>query len=262
MRRVVGVLAVGLLGLVGCGDDDDDADSTNESSQTSPSTDSADTAAAADSTASTSAMTSMPPESTTVAEDRAAAALLTPAELTGWTVQPEDDDDDDDDLSFDAPECATLKALDDGESLENDAETTLLSPDQATQVMEHVTAGEAGAAQQAFDAFAAPETATCLSSLFTASLSEPGAMPEGVTLSAVEFAQEPLTAGDQAIGYVATITVTGEETGITAPIGIRFDSVRTGEAIALVLTITTPGGAPVDAAALIAAAGEKLAAAA
>ncbi|MGD9999517.1 MAG: hypothetical protein AB7L17_02445 [Ilumatobacteraceae bacterium] len=266
MKRLCGVLAVGVLGLAACGGDDDGGAATTDGVDTTAAA-SATTAvmppdsSSVDSTSSAPNTSGAAPESTTANEGRAAAALLTPTELTGWAAQPEDDDDDAE-LAFDPPECAQLQAVEDLPGMEDDAEVKLVSPDTATEVNEQVTVGDPASVQTAFDTFADPQTATCLTTLFTTLLSQPGAMPDGVTLSGIQFAQQPMTGGDQAVGYVATITVTGEQTGVTAPIAIRFDAVRTGDAIALLMTITTPGGAPVDAAVIVAAAGEKMRAAA
>jgi hypothetical protein len=261
MKRLCGVLAVGVLGLAACGGDDDGGAATTEGVDTTAAASATTEGMPSDSTGSAPTTSGAAPESTTANEGRAAAALLTPTELTGWAAQP-DDDDDDAELEFDPPECAQLQAVEDLPGMEDDAEVKLISPDTATEVNEQVTVGDPASVQTAFDTFADPQTATCLTTLFTTLLSQPGAMSDGVTLSGIQFAQQPMTGGDQAVGYVATITVTGEQTGETAPVAIRFDAVRTGDAIALLMTVTTPGGAPVDASAIVAAAGEKMRAAA
>ncbi|MCU1360334.1 MAG: hypothetical protein JWN99_1623, partial [Ilumatobacteraceae bacterium] len=167
---------------------------------------------------------------------------------------------DDPESGFTAPECAALQALQTTPGLDDDASVTLTSPDGKTEVDENVTVGDHTIIAAAFQTFADPATAACLTATFTQLLSQPGALPDGVTLTGLEFAQQPLAAGIEAVGYVATITVTGEATGASAPVGIRFDAVRAGQGIAVLSTISSPGAAPIDSLAVAVAAGQKLAA--
>jgi hypothetical protein len=277
MKRAMTLIAVGAFVLVGCGSDNEtlppaestaesatDATSASTPAETVPPTEAPTTTAAPEPTTTAAPAPSTnaaPTESTTPNEGRAAMAALTPQDLPGWSVGPADEDDDDEHSEFDIPECAVLQALEDVPGLEDDFDAALVSPDGKVELDENVTVGDPAIVQSAFDAFADPSTAGCLTAIFTSLLSQPGVMPEGVTMTGIEFAQQPMVGGDQAIGYLATITVTGTATGVSAPIGVRFDAVRTGPAVAVLTTISTPGAAPVDAAAVIAAAGAKLAAA-
>jgi hypothetical protein len=274
MKRALTAVLLGAIVIAGCGDDDEPSSASQgaDSSIADESPDSATpatetvtpttAATATTATATSDAATTVPattaaPVSTTENEGRAAAALLTPADLPGWTQTP--DDDDDSDFEFTGPECAGLEQLDDLPGMDDDADTTLVTPDGKVEVNEGVTVGDPANLQTAFDLFADPSTANCLTAVFTAILTQPGQAPEGVTITGVQFAQAPLAAGEQAVSYVATLTFTGNESGVSAPLGIRFDAVKSGGAIALLVTTTGPGAAPVDPAALAATAGTKLA---
>jgi hypothetical protein len=271
MKRALTALALSAMVVAGCGGSDDAAPASAAStpapeSSTAPapdaaaSTTGAPTTAAATTAAPTTAAptTAAPTESTTVNQGRAAAALLTTTELTGWTQGPADEDDSD--LQYDAPECAALQQIESLPGSDDDADTTLIAPDGKLQIDENVTVSDAATVQTVFNVFSDPVTADCLTALFTTLLSQPGATPEGVTITGIQFAQEPLTGGEQAVGYVATLTFTGTETGVSAPLGFRFDAVKQGEALALLVTTIGPGADPVDPAAIAAAAGAKLAA--
>ncbi|MCU1360333.1 MAG: hypothetical protein JWN99_1622 [Ilumatobacteraceae bacterium] len=281
MKRLLTSIALGAFVLAGCGSDSGSSssgataapqsiatDAVSSVAPTTPATEGSTavpaTVAAAPTTAAPAAVptTVAPTESTNVNEGRAAMGALTAQDLPGWTQQPsEQDDDEGDDSEFTAPECAALQALDNVPGLEDDYDVTLMSPDGKTEVDENVTVGDAADVQNAYDVFADPATAACFTATFQALFAEPGSLPDGVTVTGIEFAQQPLTAGDQAIGYLATITVTGEATGVSAPVGVRIDAVRKADAVALISTISTAGAAPVDAAAIAAVAGTKLAAA-
>jgi hypothetical protein len=258
MKRYLLAPALAGLLLVSCGGDDDGGTSDTTPAAASAGTTATTAAPAATTAAPATTAASSVPASTTANEGRAATLTLAAADLAGWTMAPSDDEDGSDGPDYSVPECAKLQALGESPQLQDDAEVALLAPDGKTEVDENVTVGDPAAIQAAFDTFAAPETATCLTAMFTKELSQPGAMPEGVTFGGIQFAQQPLTGGEQAVGYVATITATGTQTGITAPIGVRFDAVRAGDAIAVLTTLTTPGAAPVDPAAVATAAGQKL----
>lgn len=246
--RLVAPIAAAILLLGACGSDDDGSDSTAGSVSSSPAGSTAETAG------NPSTTSAAPPS-------KATAALLTAADLpAGWQATPDDDDDDSSDEDFTAPECAALAALDDDAALQDDDSVNLVAPDQMTTVVEGVTVAAPDAVKRAYDVFASDATIPCFNTTFTAQLQEPGALSAGLTIDGVTFAREALQAGEEAVGYVATVTVTDTKTGITAPIGVRVDAVRATNAISLLITISKPGAEPVDAVALAAAAGKKLAA--
>src|SRR5688500_1816320 len=96
-------------------------------------------------------------------------------------------------------------------------------------------------AKRGYDAIAADATTACLNATFTTQFQQPGALPAGVTVDGVTFAEQPLAAGEEAVSYVATVTLKGTQTGVTAPIGVRIDVIRAASAVSLVATIAKPG---------------------
>jgi hypothetical protein len=278
MRRVaIGTMLVLACVAVGCGSDDkassttaaaavttavgaaSTASATTAPSETTaaPTTAPGTTAAQGATTSVAGASSSAAPTSTTPNEGKAAASLLTAQDLPGWKVQA-DDGSDDSGLDFAAPECADLKAIGDDPKMQDDASVGLVAPDEQTFVQEQVTVGDPASVQNAFNVVKDPKTATCLTALFTAALQQPGLLPAGVSISGLQFAQQPLQGGEEAIAYTSSIGVTGGNANTSAQLGLRFDAIRTGGDIALLFTIALPGGAVVDPAAVATAAAGRL----
>lgn len=110
--------------------------------------------------------------------------------------------------------------------MQDDASVTLVSPDKQSEVQENATVGDATSVQHAFDVVNDLKTASCLTALFTAELQKPGQLPEGVSVSGLQFTQQPVQAGDQAVGYTSSIAVTGGNANTSSQLGLRFDAVR------------------------------------
>lgn len=181
---------------------------------------------------------------------------MTTTDLPGWAIQPANSDNAAD-TPFNSPECAALKALNGNPALNDDASEDLVSPDKHVQISESVTVSDEANATKALDALSAPNTATCLQQVFTMALQQQQ-LPEGVSIAGLQFQQQPLQAGDQAISYIGSLGVTGGNAGTGEQLGLRMDAIRTGGNIALMFTIALPGGATIDPATIAAAAAAHL----
>ena len=263
LRWSAAVCVTALL-VTSCGDDDEGGSDTTaaESEESSASTPASSVGTPTTASTPTTAATSAPDSTTAgdaeTASPEAQAALLTPDDLQGWSVVP---DDDDEDPEFSAPECAAVQALDDDPAMQNEANIDLVSPDGGTRVTHSVVIGEPEVVDRAFAVVADPNFPACLNAAFTGLLSRPGQLPDGVTLAGVEFASEPLQAGDAAAGHAGTVTLTGPD-GTTQTVNVRMDAVRAGDAAGLLITLASPGAAPIDPTEIAVAAATRMAAAA
>lgn len=260
-RRLTGTMVLlASVGLLGCGSDNGGAGAstppvaTADAEAESTTSEVSSTAAMTTTAATETTAAPLSVSETTPGQAIAATALLTTDDLPGWTVVPPEGDDTGG-VVFDQPECADLQALETDPGLQDDASGKLVSPDGATLLQQGVTVGDPAAVQRAFDTFAAPTVATCLQAAFTAALQAPGQLPAGASLDSVELTQQAITAGDQAIGYAGTVTLSGAG---TATVGLRVDAVRHAGAITLLITIAGPLAQPTDPAAIATAAAARL----
>jgi hypothetical protein len=217
-------------------------------------------ASATTSLAASTATTAPGSTSSTVAGSRAVDGLLTVKDLPpGWKAGAPSAGDDSSDTEFDTPECAALKALDDQPGLEDNASVDLTAPDEATSVTESVVVAVEADAQRAYATAAAPATAQCLTSLFRAAFGAPGQLPQGTTLERVDIHPAARHAGDEAAGFEGVIAVKDTASGTTVEVPVRFDVVRAGGAVGLLLFVAEPNAAAVDADGVLTAAATKLA---
>ncbi len=199
--------------------------------------------------------------STSPASDsRAVDGLLTAADLPpGWKAGTPSVGDDASSTEFDVPECAALDALDGQPGFEDNASVDLTSPDEGTSVTESLVVAAEADARRAYDLAAAPSTAQCLTALFTKVFTGPDQLPQGATLDRVEINPAPRQAGDAAAGFEGFIAVKDAASGPAIEVPVRFDVVRTGGAVGLLLFVAQPDAQAVDADGLLTTAATKMA---
>jgi hypothetical protein len=194
----------------------------------------------------------------TASDSRAVDGLLTVEDLPpGWKAGAPSVGNDESSSEFDTPECAALAALDNQPGLDDNASVDLTSPDDGTSVTESLLVASAADAQKAYDTAAAPTTAQCLTALFTIVFNEPTQLPQGSKLDHVDIHPVARHAGDEATGFEGLIVVT--TAGATVEVPVRFDVVRAGGAVGLLLFAAEPGAEAVDADGMLTTAATKMA---
>ena len=210
---------------------------------------------AAGGTATTAAATGPAP-----AGSRAVQGLLTVDDLpAGWKAGAPTAGGGTSTAEFDTPECAALAALHRQPGTRDNASVDLTSPDDGTSVTQSVLVASAADAKAAYDTAAAPSTAQCLTSLFTKVFNDPAQLPQGTKLDHVDIHPATRHAGDEAAGFEGLIVVKQTGSGDSIEVPVRFDVVRTGSAVGLLLFVAVPSAEAVDADGLLTAAATKMA---
>lgn len=192
-------------------------------------------------------------------DSRAVAGLLTLKDLPqGWTAGAPSVNAGTSSSEFDIPPCAALAALDGQPGFDDNASVDLASPDAGTSVTESVLVAAEADARRAYDLAAAPSTAQCLDALFTKVFTDPAQLP-GATLDHVDIHPASRHAGDAAAGFEGLIVVKETSSGTTIEVPVRFDVVRAGGAVGLLLFVAQPNAEAVDADGLLTAAATKMA---
>jgi hypothetical protein len=195
--------------------------------------------------AGSTATTASGSTSSTAAGSRAIEGLLTVEDLPpGWKAGAPSAGDDSSDTEFDTPECAALKALDDQPGLEDDASVDLTAPDEATSVTESLVVAAEADAKRAYA---------------TAAVGAPGQLPHGTTLERVDIHPAARHAGDEAAGFEGLLAVKDTASGTSVEVPVRFDVVRAGGAVGLLLFVAEPNAAAVDADGVLTSAATKMA---